>query len=281
MAVRLPLADAQAELSRRPRSAQTLLVPRRAVNGGLWMGLGTSSSNRWMTAIGNGVDLHGCACSLWIKNFCPQSVWRLVTKALWPGNVDSMESSEPAVEVRRSARRRRTVSAYRDGDRMIVLIPARMSRADERHWVAVMVDRLNVREKRARPSDAALLERAQGLSARYFGGAAQPASVRWATNQTGRWGSCTVDDRSIRISTRVRGMPGYVLDYVLLHELAHLLVPGHGPDFWAALAGYPKLERARGFLDGWSGAQASGGDPAAAELTDENDLTDEDDGPIH
>ena len=47
-------------------------------------------------------------------------------------------------------------------------------------------------------------------------------------------------------------MPGYVVDYVLLHELAHLLVPGHGAAFRALLAGYERLERAQGFLEGVS-----------------------------
>ncbi len=181
-----------------------------------------------------------------------------------PSDDDAVAGS---VEVRRSARRRRTVSAYRDGDRTVVLIPARMSRSEERRWVAVMVERLQLRERRVRPSDDALLARAGELSQRYLGGRAEPASVRWATNQGARWGSCTVDDRSIRISTRARGMPSYVLDYVLLHELAHLLVPGHGPEFWAVLASFPRLERARGFLDGWSGAQpsSSGEDQSADE----------------
>jgi len=69
-------------------------------------------------------------------------------------------------------------------------------------------------------------------------------------------------------------MPSYVIDYVLLHELAHLLVPGHGPDFWAALADYPRLERARGFLDGWAAAPPSGqaepaSEPAEPDSTDE------------
>lgn len=46
-----------------------------------------------------------------------------------------------------------------------------------------------------------------------------------------------------------------MLDYVLLHELAHLLSTGHGPQFWALLGGYPHTERARGFLDGWAFAE--------------------------
>jgi hypothetical protein len=57
-------------------------------------------------------------------------------------------------------------------------------------------------------------------------------------------------DGTIRISARLRGMPSWVLDYVLLHELAHLLQPRHGPQFWALLQGYPRTERARGFLEG-------------------------------
>jgi len=164
------------------------------------------------------------------------------------------EGASGAVDVRRSTRRRRTVSAYRDGDRTVVLLPARMTRAEERHWVAVMLDRLAARERRQRPSDSELSERAAGLSARFLAGRARPSSVRWVSNQNGRWGSCTVDDRSIRLSDRLQAMPGYVTDYVLLHELVHLLVPGHGPDFWAELDRYPHTERARGYLDGWSGA---------------------------
>jgi predicted metal-dependent hydrolase len=157
---------------------------------------------------------------------------------------------QTAVEVRRSARRRRTVSAYRDGDRTVVLIPARMSRAEERRWVSLMLERLAAQESRRRPSDADLLERARELSGRYLGGRARPVSVRWVSNQMSRWGSCTPSDASIRLSLRLRGMPAYVVDYVLVHELAHLLVPGHGQDFWALVARYPKSERARGYLDG-------------------------------
>jgi predicted metal-dependent hydrolase len=182
----------------------------------------------------------------------------------------SAVSPTEAVDVRRSNRRRRTVSAYRDGDRTVVLLPARMTRAEERHWVAVMLDRLAARERRQRPSDSELAERAQGLSERFLAGRARPASVRWVSNQNGRWGSCTVDDRSIRLSDRLQAMPAYVIDYVLLHELVHLLVPGHGPKFWAELDAYPHTQRARGYLDGWSGALGVGtdglaglGDPAA------------------
>jgi predicted metal-dependent hydrolase len=154
------------------------------------------------------------------------------------------------VEVIRSARRRRTVSAHREGDRIVVRIPARMSKAEEARWVASLVERLVKSERRRRPGDAALAERARVLSARYLGARAVPASVRWVDNQRGRWGSCTPADRTIRLSRRLQGMPDWVVDYVLLHELAHLIEAGHGPRFWALLEPYPRLERARGFLEG-------------------------------
>ena len=154
------------------------------------------------------------------------------------------------IEVRRSRRRRRTVSAYREGGRTIVLIPDRFTKAEERQWVATMVERLAKGDQRRRPSDAQLSRRAAELSRQFLGGRARPTSIRWVTNQNSRWGSCTPADGSIRISTRLQGMPAYVIDYVLLHELAHLLAANHGPDFWALLDGYPQLERARGYLEG-------------------------------
>ncbi|MCW2886742.1 MAG: hypothetical protein QOE54_1914 [Streptosporangiaceae bacterium] len=160
----------------------------------------------------------------------------------------------PNVEVRRSARRRRTVSAYRDGDKTVVLLPSRLTQAEEEQWVATILERLAERERRRRPSDEALLERARDLSCRYLPGPPEPASVRWVDNQRSRWGSCTPDDGTIRLSTRLRGMPSWVIDYVLVHELAHLLVPGHGPRFWELVAGYPKSERARGYLEGVAAA---------------------------
>jgi predicted metal-dependent hydrolase len=155
-----------------------------------------------------------------------------------------------AVEVRRSARRRRTVSAYRDGDRTVVLIPARMSAAEEQRWVAVMLEKLAAQESRRMPGDDELAARAERLSEQYLNGRAVPDTVRWVTNQNSRWGSCTPSEGSIRLSHRLQGMPEYVIDYVLLHELAHLLVPGHGPAFWKLLESYPRTERARGFLEG-------------------------------
>lgn len=166
------------------------------------------------------------------------------------------------VEVRRSARRRRTVTAYRDGDTLVVLIPATMSRAEEEHWVAEMQRKLHRTESRraspARASDEALLMRCGQLSRRYLDGTATPASVRWVPPMRTRWASCTPADRTIRVSERLRDVPSWVLDYVLVHELAHLREAAHNGRFWALVRRYPKTERAIGYLEGISSAAGLG-----------------------
>jgi len=175
------------------------------------------------------------------------------------------------VEVRRSTRRRRTVTAYREMGRTVVLIPAAFSPAEERRWVAQMVAKLQTREERRRRSlggDDDLMTRAAALSAAHLGGLAEPASVRWVDNQHRRWGSCTPADRSIRLSSRLRTMPEYVVDYVLVHELVHLIEPGHDERFWALVARFPKAERARGFLEGVELATAAGAHPAPGDVVD-------------
>lgn len=176
------------------------------------------------------------------------SVW-LVTSA------QDLRGGRRDVEVRRSARRRRTVSAYRDGGRIVVLIPARFTQAEEARWVHEMVQRLDPGARRRRDGgDVALARRAAELSTSYLGGRARPTSVRWVSTMRTRWASCTPEDGTIRLSERLRDMPHWVRDYVLVHELTHLLVPGHGPDFWALVQRYPRTERARGYLDGVSAA---------------------------
>lgn len=191
----------------------------------------------------------------------------------------------PTVEVRRSRKRRRTVSAYREDDRVVVMIPARLSAEEEREWVSTMLERLEKSERRRRPNDAGLKRRATELSNRYLGGLARPETVRWVDNQNSRWGSCTPSDRSIRLSTRLQGMPPWVIDYVLVHELAHLIEAGHTAEFWAWVDRYPKADRAKGFLEGVSCASQLGlqADPpdcpdegaAAMVARDGTDVSDE------
>ena len=175
-----------------------------------------------------------------------------------PAGPSDAAASEPVVEVRRSRRRRRTVAAYREDGKVVVMIPARMTRAEEKEWVATMLGRLERSERRRRPSDATLMRRAKELNTRYLDGDAVPLTVRWVDNQGSRWGSCTPADRAIRLSRRLQGMPAWVIDYVLVHELAHLIEIGHTSRFWELVDRYPKAERAKGFLEGVAAATQLG-----------------------
>ena len=181
-----------------------------------------------------------------------------------PFTLTAVEDAGPTVEVRRSRRRRRTVDAHREGDVLVVSIPASMSRAQERHWVAEMQRRLARSEARRRPGRAAgdddLAARADALAAAHLDAAApdgrwpRPTSVRWTRAMRTRWASCTPLDGTIRVSERVRDVPGWVLDHLLVHELAHLRESGHGPAFRALEARYPRSERAIGYLEGLAAA---------------------------
>jgi len=179
------------------------------------------------------------------------------------------KAPRPEVEVRRSRRRRRTVAAYREDDKVIVMIPARLSAAEEREWVATMLERLEKSERRRRPSDAGLKRRATELSERYLDSQARPQTVRWVDNQNSRWGSCTPSDGSIRLSRRLQGMPAWVIDYVLVHELAHLFEAGHTAVFWEWVDRYPKSERAKGFLEGVAAASQLGIEADPPDCSDE------------
>jgi len=183
----------------------------------------------------------------------------------------------PGVEVRRSARRRRSVTAYREQGLTIVVVPQRMSRAEILPYVHDLLGRLESREKRSRPSDEMLATRAAELALEYLHGRAEPASVRWVSNQRRRWGSCTPADRSIRLSDRLQGMPTYVIDYVLLHELVHLLVVDHNPQFEAWMQRYERVDEARAFLAGVDHALQVGGAGSSEGSSDVDGAHDVDD----
>ena len=63
-----------------------------------------------------------------------------------------------------------------------------------------------------------------------------------------RWGSCTVKD-NINFNWRLIKAPMFVIDYVIVHELAHLIEPNHTPRFWNVVrATTPTMEKARSWL---------------------------------
>ena len=171
-----------------------------------------------------------------------------------------------SVEIRRSSRRKRTVAARLEGGTLIVYLPARMSRAEEVQWVERMRRRLEARYRR-QGSTRDLEARARELNRRYFGGKLTWSSLAYVGNQSSRYGSCTVGTGAIRLSDSLLDMPSWVRDYVLVHELAHLVVPNHSRQFWALVGRYPLTERARGYLIA-KGAETAEDEDEPAGLAD-------------
>ena len=163
------------------------------------------------------------------------------------------------VEVKRSKRAKRNVTAYRDNDKTVVTVPTRMAKRDIDAYVVELVNRLDDRDERT-SSQESLEQRARILSKKYLGQDLfdthkVPVKIRWVTNQNSRWGSCTPDEGTIRLSHRMQRMPSYVIDSVIVHELIHLLVTDHSPEFYELMNKYPQHEKAKAYLDGYSHAQ--------------------------
>lgn len=153
------------------------------------------------------------------------------------------------VEVVRSPRRRKTIEATREGNKVVVRLPATLTRAEQRRWVKVMVERIEQAEHVNRLNEKRDLERrARELHERYFNSRPALRSIRYVHNQKDRYGSCTPADGTIRLSHVLSEFPDWVRDYVITHELAHLRAPDHSAHFWSLVRRYPHAERARGFL---------------------------------
>jgi predicted metal-dependent hydrolase len=161
------------------------------------------------------------------------------------------QDTAPEVEVRISKRRKKTSEAKWEGGRIVVSLPAHLDVASRQKTIDWLVERLLTRRQLQSGLDSdELLTRAIELSDRYLVGA-RPKSVRWVTNQTARWGSCSYYSGDIRLSHRLRVVPGWVLDSVLVHELAHLTHPDHSRAFHKLAGGYPRHEEAGVFLAGY------------------------------
>lgn len=158
------------------------------------------------------------------------------------------QNSQWPVEIVRSAKRKKTVSAELKNGVLIVRAPARMSDRQLAPIIEKLQQRLQKKAARSPQSDAELEAMAQQLNRTYFANRLKWESIRYVTNQNNRFGSCTPMLGTIRISHRLATMPEWVLKYVVVHELAHLEEANHGPNFWALVNQYPLTERARGYL---------------------------------
>ncbi|GAA5228186.1 M48 family metallopeptidase [Paeniglutamicibacter antarcticus] len=201
-----------------------------------------------------------------------------------PSTIEYLDAEGTPVRVVRSARRKKTISGAWKQDTMVVSVPAGLTEAAERMLVDDMVKKVKRKVDRGTgvDADAQLLARAHEMDVQLFARRANPVSVRWVSNQNTRWGSASLASRRIRLSEKLRSMPQWVQDYVLAHELAHLVEPrdGHGPRFKAALDRYPRVNDAKIFLAGAShgfhAAERAATQPGLAEqsMGDDEDFDD-------
>ena len=169
--------------------------------------------------------------------------------------------TEGEILVIRSTRRKKSASAYRQGGRIVISLPARMTTAEEAQVVPELIAIIRAREESKTPSEEALARRIDQLLSELAPEiTARPASVTWRPMRE-RWGSCTTLDRTIRISDRLKLAPDYALDYVLFHEAIHLEWADHGQEFSEVLGRYEDSELATAYLDGWEAAERAMLDP--------------------
>ncbi len=170
-------------------------------------------------------------------------------------------AGRPPLEIHRSPRRRRSAAAHAKDGVVVVRLPAGLPGDEEERMVASLVRKVTGRVRaESLGGDEALEQRARLLADRYVDGV-RPRSVRWSGRMQRQLGSCTPATGEIRISREVAAYPDWVRDYVLLHELAHLLVPDHSAVFHELLERYPRAERARGWLQGHAAGRLAAATP--------------------
>lgn len=152
------------------------------------------------------------------------------------------------IKIVRSHRRRKTIQLRERGDELILYVPSGLSDVEEKKWLRIMLQKHERRKKKQDYDIQSRLEqRAAALNRQYFDGSLS-YSIAFVTNQNKRFGSCSTHKKMIRISDRVLDMPVWVQDYIIVHELAHLLFPDHSKEFWNVVNRYRYAERAKGYL---------------------------------
>ena len=163
--------------------------------------------------------------------------------------------AHPAVvEVRRSDRRRRMVSARREGDTVVVFIPGWMSDSEESRWVDEMVRRLERSEARRRSPGPHGRRRAGAaaaeLSRRYLEGRADAHAVRWVPPMRTRWASCTPPTARSGSASGCATCPGGCSTTCWCTSSPTCCEPGHDERFWAWVHRYPRTRAGDGLPGG-------------------------------
>jgi predicted metal-dependent hydrolase len=150
-------------------------------------------------------------------------------------------------------KRVKNVNARLEGSTLLVSAPVGMAEEGLESAVRGLARRLLRRAHAARVNgeeDALALAR---KVARRFPQPPPVGEALFVTTQGARWGSYSTKTRTVRLNAALRGMPGWVLEAVVAHELAHVFHPDHSPAFWELLGrACPETGRAEAFLAGVS-----------------------------
>lgn len=153
-----------------------------------------------------------------------------------------------AVKIIRSTQRKKTIQAKLVDGQLLIYLPTGLSTKEEEHWIHKMQEKMAKRQRRQQQNtQESLKKRAEELNQKYFNGTLT-YTIEYTTNQHKRFGSCNKKTKNIRISNHVAEMPTWVRDYIIIHELAHLLYPDHSKQFWQIVHQYRYTERAKGYL---------------------------------
>ena len=153
------------------------------------------------------------------------------------------------IKIVRSRRRWRTVGARMVKDMLLIQAPAVLSQERLEKIVEsfkLKFERKRIKTELDRKQD--LVKIAARLNEKYFNNQLKINTIEYVTDQSRKFGCCRYGAANIRISHRIGLMPDWVRDYIVMHELAHLIEPNHSRAFWDIVYRYRLAERARGYL---------------------------------
>jgi predicted metal-dependent hydrolase len=151
------------------------------------------------------------------------------------------------VVIIRSKKRKSSIEAKIVKEKLFIYLPITVNNVEEKKWIEKMTKWSQNYQKKKELNSSNLLKRAEELNKKYFKGTLD-FSIKFVTNQNTRFGSCTFSTKTIRISDKIAKMPRWVQDYVIIHELTHIIHPNHTKKFWEKVKEYKYTERARGYL---------------------------------
>jgi predicted metal-dependent hydrolase len=152
------------------------------------------------------------------------------------------------IEIIRSAKRKKTIQAKIVDNILRIYLPEGLSEKKEEEWVNKLKKQIQKKQRKHKLNTTnELQKRAELINERYFNGCLD-FTIQFVTNQNMKYGSCTPASKRIRISDDIADYPQYVQDYLIMHELTHLIHPNHSNAFWKKVNDYPYVERAKGFL---------------------------------